>query len=226
MGDQRRQLPLALLPACGIYGFYVPRAVRQARGVFALVAVFGHPRNTPRPRSAAEALVGAEGLGGLFRLRGGRGGGATGDGAVDGRGGLGAHGVGDVGIDVQRRGDAVVADDGGEGLHVHAGLQRQRGEGVAEVVEAELSAPGVVQDRLYPLAHRGRVQGRVGLHRGRENPLRRGAASHFDEDVEQGLGDQQAPRRRFCLWRGDGELAARSVDLPLHSQLSRFGIQV
>lgn len=175
---------------------------------------------------AAEALVGLEGSGGLFRLRGRYEGSAPRDGLVDGRGGLGAHGVGDVGVDVQRRGHAVVADDGGEGFHVHAGLQRQRGESVAEVVKTELAATGVIQDRLYPLADGSRVKGRVGLYRGGEHPLGRGAASHFDEDVEQSLGDQKAPRRRLCLWRGDGQLAACAVDLPLHSQLSRFGIQV
>ena len=54
---------------------------------------------------------------------------------------------------------------------------------VAQVVEAELAAPGVVQDCLYPLAHRGRVQGRIGLHRGREHPLRRGMGAQIVEDV-------------------------------------------
>ena len=71
-----------------------------------------------------------EGGGGLFRLWGGHRGCSAGDGFVDGCGGLLAHGVGDVGVDVQGRGDAVVTDDGGEGLLTSMLFSR---DGVAKV---------------------------------------------------------------------------------------------
>lgn len=136
MGDHVCQFPLALFAGGGIDGFYVPRAVGEAGGVFAFVTVLADLGDAAGAGLAAEALVGVEGRGGLFRLWGGHGGGGAGDGAVDGCGGLLAHGVGDVGVDVQRRGHAVVADDGGEGFDIHARLQRQRGECMAQVVEA------------------------------------------------------------------------------------------
>jgi len=55
------------------------------------------------------------------------------DAAVDvGRSRL-AHIVGDVGVDVQRGGGRHVAQHGRERLHIHAVLQRERREGVAQV---------------------------------------------------------------------------------------------
>ena len=44
---------------------------------------------------------------------------------------LGLHIPGDVGVDVQGGGRRHMAQHGGEGLHIHAALQGQRGEGMA-----------------------------------------------------------------------------------------------
>ena len=60
-----------------------------------------------------------------------------------------AHGVGDVAVDVDGGGGADVADDGGEGLDVHAVLQRCGSECMAEVVEPNILAPGPLQGLFH-----------------------------------------------------------------------------
>lgn len=58
-----------------------------------------------------------------------------------------------------------MADDGGEGLAVHSMLQSGSGEGVPEVMETNLFAPGTFQHSLEPLADGSWVQRRI-LHDG------------------------------------------------------------
>ena len=62
------------------------------------------------------------------------------------------HGVGDVGVGVQRGGAGHMADDGGQRLDVHSVLQGGGGEGVPQVVEPQTLALRPLQHRLEPFA--------------------------------------------------------------------------
>lgn len=90
--------------------------------------------------------------------------------AVDFGGRLELHGVGDVGVDVQCGGRGDVADDGGQGLDVHAVLQGHGGEGVAQVMEANLFTLRPLQRLLHPAADEVGRQRTVLLHRRWEHP--------------------------------------------------------
>ena len=80
---------------------------------------------------------------------------------VDLGGGFTEHVAGDVGINVQRGRRRHMAQHGGEGLDVHAVFQGQGGEGVAQIVEADLLAPGPLQNNLEPPKHRARCQRQI-----------------------------------------------------------------
>ncbi len=57
---------------------------------------------------------------------------------------------GDVGVGVQREACGVVTQHTADGLHVHAVLEREDGEGMAEVVKADVGQSGSFQ---HPLEH-------------------------------------------------------------------------
>ena len=80
------------------------------------------------------------------------------------------HGVGDVGVGVQGGGAGHMADDGAQGLDVHAMLQGGGGEGVPQIMEPQALALRPFQHRLEPLSDGGRVQRRVLFYRGGEHP--------------------------------------------------------
>ena len=57
---------------------------------------------------------------------------------------------GDVGVGVQREARGVVTEHGGHRFYIHAVLQSQRCEGVAEIVESDAGQPRPFQ---HPLEH-------------------------------------------------------------------------
>lgn len=69
------------------------------------------------------------------------------------------HLVRDVGVYVQRSAAGHMADDGGQGLDVHAVFQRGGSEGVAQVVETDVLALGPLQDGVEPFSNGGGVSG-------------------------------------------------------------------
>jgi len=73
------------------------------------------------------------------------------------------HFVGDVGVDIQRCGTGDVANNGGQGLDVHAMLQGVGGECVSEVVEADMLAARPLQDDGQLLSDSSRVPRRIFL---------------------------------------------------------------
>ena len=54
-----------------------------------------------------------------------------------------------------------MADDGGEGLDVHAMFQRCGGKGVPEIVKSDVLAVSPFQDGGQPLADSGGISGGV-----------------------------------------------------------------
>lgn len=77
---------------------------------------------------------------------------------VDAGGGILPHGVGDMGIDVQCGGGRHMADDGGQRLDVHAMFQRVGGEGMPQVVKADVLAVRPIQNLGQLLPDGGWVQ--------------------------------------------------------------------
>ena len=61
---------------------------------------------------------------------------------------LDTHLVRHMAVDVQRRGGIHIADDGGEGFHIHAVLQSRRCEGGAQIMKAKVLTFRVLQDAL------------------------------------------------------------------------------
>lgn len=68
-----------------------------------------------------------------------------------------AHLIGDMGVDVQRGAAGHMPDYRGEGLDIHSMLQGHGGEQVAEAVEADMLAPGSLQNGGQVFADGGGV---------------------------------------------------------------------
>ena len=69
---------------------------------------------------------------------------------------------GDVGVGVQGEAGGEVAQHAGDGLDVHAVLQRQRREGMAQVVEADAGQPRPLQHPVQHVVHAVRRDGAAG----------------------------------------------------------------
>ena len=82
------------------------------------------------------------------------------------------HLTGDMGVDIQRGLGGYMTDDGGEGLHIHAMLQRHGGEGMPEVVESHSFAVSPFQDLLEPLSDIAGVDGLLRFDAGWEHQRR------------------------------------------------------
>ena len=170
--DHLRQFLLALLSGLRIHSPPDPLAVGTSGRVFALPEVVVELVDAAGAGFAVFGFVGLEAalVGGLSLLVRRDGGIGLADLAVDLCRRLALHGVGDVGIDVQGGGRGDVADDGGQGLHIHTVLQCHGGEGMAQVMEANFFALGTLQRPLHPAADEVGRQRTILLHRRREHP--------------------------------------------------------
>ena len=128
--DQHLQFRLALLPGVGVDAFGVLGAVRPGGGVAPLKQVvidLGDAPGAGLPGLSQHRLEVARLrrmlLGFLIYL--------VAQPTVDLRCGLALHIPGNMGVNVQGGGRRHMAQHGGEGLHIHAALQGQRGEGMA-----------------------------------------------------------------------------------------------
>ena len=119
-----------------------------------------------------------------------------------------------------------MSQHGGERFHIHAVLQRQGCEGVAQIMEAHMLAPCVFQDELQSAPYHAGRDGAVLLHRGREHPARvyrlfvlpqHRYHSRRQDDLADGV---------LCLGRADLKLAAHIVDLFVHIQYANLEVQV
>ena len=101
---------------------------------------------------------------------------------------LALHGAGDVAVDVDGDGGGDVADDGGEGFHVHAELQGYGGEGVAQIVEADVRQACLCEN-IFQLFVGSVWRSRpLRLQQIREDPLAPGRLFPFPEQVERAGG--------------------------------------
>ena len=66
-----------------------------------------------------------------------------------------------MGVDIQGGSTGHMADNGRQGLDVHAMLQRVGGKGVAQIVKPQMLTPRPFQHSGQLFPHRRRVQGRI-----------------------------------------------------------------
>ena len=100
------------------------------------------------------------------------------------------HLRGDVGVGVQRKAGVGVSEDAGQSLGVHAAAHGVGGEGVAQIMEADVRQAGFLEDQLQTLVGGARRDGLLRLQNAGEDPLAHGRLPPFLEDV-QGAGGEQ-----------------------------------
>ena len=150
---------------------------------------------------------------------------AVSDALVDEIRGVLAHGVGDVAVDVDGGGGADVADDGGEGLDVHAVLQSGGGEGVTEVVKPNILTPGPLQGLFHFVVDALRVHG-AGAAGGGEQPLGVRPLPEGFKDVHHCRGQDHGAVGAFRLGLGDLERAVHVNGLAFDVQGAGLEVQI
>ena len=95
-------------------------------------------------------------------------------------------------------------------------LQGVGGEGMAEVVEADVFASRPLQHLGQLLSYCCRVQRGVLLFGGGEHPSGAAALPIPEQDVEDGAGENQASAGGFGLGLGDHQFFVDALHLPLY----------
>lgn len=148
------------------------------------------------------------------------------DASVDAGGGCPLHIAGDVGVDVQRCHRGHMAQHGGEGFHIHSVLQRQRREGVPQIMESDTLAVCPLQYRLKPSAcHTGRDRS-VRLHRGRKHPAGIHLFAVFSQHGQHRRWQHQFSHGRLGFGRDDLQFAVYRVRLLVDGQHASFKVQI
>ena len=119
------------------------------------------------------------------------------------------HLAGGVGVGAQGEPRVVVAQHTGDRFDVHAVLQGQGGEGVSEIVKADVFQSGVFEDLLVELYHGVRVVHFPGSGRGEYIRTLRMLLALLDGL----LGDRYPSHRGFGFGPGEGQLAAGVLDV-------------
>lgn len=114
--------------------------------------------------------------------------------------------AGGVGVGPQGKACVVVAQHGGDGFDVHAVLESQGGEGVAEIVEPEMLQTGVFQDPLVKGGHRVRMVHTSCAGGGEEPGVIRVLGVLLDEQLHRLLGDSDLPDGVLRLGTGDHKI--------------------
>lgn len=147
------------------------------------------------------------------------------DALVDEIGGVLAHGVGDVAVDVDGGGGADVADDGGERLNVHAVLQGGSGEGMTKIVKTYIFTVGPVKGLFHFAVDTLRVDG-AGAAGGGEQPFGIRPLPEGFEHVHHRRGQDHRPVGAFRLGLGDLKRAVHVDGLALDVQGAGFEVEV
>ena len=109
----------------------------------------------------------------------------------------------------------VVPQHGGDGFHVHAVLQGRGGEGVAEVVEADVLNSGGFEELFVDVYHRVGMVHLPGQGRGEHVGVVRVFGVFLLEEVHGGLGDGDLAYRGFGLGLGECQRAVGVADILL-----------
>ena len=119
-----------------------------------------------------------------------------------------------------------MAQHSGKSLDIHAVLQCQRGEGVAQIVKAYMLASCVLQDELQPAPHHAGCNGAVFFYRGWEHPAGVHCFLILPQHRHHGGRQDDLADSVLCFWRADLKLAPHIVDLLVHIQHTGFEVQV
>ena len=115
---------------------------------------------------------------------------------------------------------------GREGFHIHAVLQRQGCEGVAQIMEAHMLTACVFQDELQSAAHHAGRDGAVLLHRGREHPTGVHRLFVLPQHCHHSRRQDDLADGVLRLGCADLKLPPHIVDLLVHIQHAGFEVQV
>ena len=119
-----------------------------------------------------------------------------------------------------------MAQHSGECFHIHAVLQRQRCEGVAQIMKSNMLASCVLQNELQSTAHHAGRNGAVLLHRGREHPARVYRLFVLPQYRHHGGRQDDLADGVLRLRRADLKLAPHIVDLLVHIQHAGLEVEV
>ena len=144
--------------------------------------------------------------------------------SVDTGGGSALHIAGDVGVDVQRCRCGHMPQHGGEGFHIHAVFQRQRREGVPQIMESDTLAVCPLQYRLKPPARHAGCDRSIRLHRGRKHPAGIHLFAVLPQHGQHRRRQHQFSNGRFCFRWDDLQFAVYRVRLLVDGQHAGFKV--
>ena len=170
--DHDRQLFFAFFTGFGVDIARDPLAVGISGGLFALPEVVVKLVDAAGSCFAVLGFIGLEAalIGVLLLLVRRHGSVSLADLTVDLYRRLLLHGVGDMGVDVQRRCGRCVPDDGGQRLDIHPMLQCHGRKCMPQIMEPNLLALRPLQGLLHPAADEVGRQRTILFHRRREHP--------------------------------------------------------
>ena len=119
-----------------------------------------------------------------------------------------------------------MAQYGGKRFHIHAVLQRQRCEGVAQIMKSNMLASCVLQNELQSAAHYAGGDGAFLLHWGREHPARVHCFFVLTQHRHHRRRQDDLADGVLRLGRADLKLAPHIVDLFVHIQYASLEVQV
>lgn len=113
-----------------------------------------------------------------------------------------------------------------ESVFIHAVFQRQRREGMAQIMKSNMLAFCVLQNELQSAAHHAGRNGAVLFHRGREHPAGVHRLFVLPQHCHHRRRQDDLADGVLRLGRADLELTAHIVDLLVHIQHTGFEVQV
>ena len=131
-----------------------------------------------------------------------------------------------MGVDVQRGSRRHMTKHGGERFHIHAVLQRQCCEGMAQIMKSNMFASCVLQDELQSAAHHAGCDGAVLLDRRREHPAGVHCFLVLPQHCHHRRRQNDLSDGVLRLGCADLKLAPHIVDLFVHIQHTGFEVQV
>ena len=115
---------------------------------------------------------------------------------------------------------------GGEGFHIHAVFQRQRCEGMSQIMESDTLAVCPLQYRLKPPScHAGRDRS-IRLHRGRKHPAGIHLPAVFPQHGQHRRRQHQLSDGCLGFGRDDLQFAIYRVRLLVDGQHAGFKVQI
>ena len=120
-----------------------------------------------------------------------------------------------MGVGAQGEAGVIVPQHTGDRLDVHTVLQGQCGEGMAQIVKADMFQSGILEDLLMEFRHRVRVVHLASGGRGEHIRVFRVLFVLLDQQVNRFLRNGHPAHRGLGLGPGEGECAAGILDVLL-----------